>query len=207
MVLSKLSENTWKPISGFENYWVNPFGQVQSLYSNKKLKSYTNQSDGGRLAYSLTGKKTLPSGKCISVRGYLKVSRIVAIAYVPNPRPDIFTLVDHIDGNVRNNAHTNLRWVNRRLNGLNRSSQGRKLNSSNVYVAVVSYWNQKFRLGTYNNPIECLAVQDKIRKELFQKAYDYNTRPMCYSEPTTWRITKYGVNTRVRKLQLRLVAG
>ena len=42
---------------------------------------------------------------------------------------------------------------------------------------------------------EALALQDKIRKELFDKLYDYETRPMCYSSPDRWVISKDGVKT------------
>ena len=42
--------------------------------------------------------------------------RLVATAFVHNPRPDIFTVVDHIDHCKTNNHYTNLRWLSPRLN-------------------------------------------------------------------------------------------
>ena len=42
--------------------------------------------------------------------------RLVANAFVENPRPDIFDRVDHIDHNRENNDYTNLRWVDSELN-------------------------------------------------------------------------------------------
>ena len=48
------------------------------------------------------------------------VHRLVAKAFVKNPRPDIFDMVDHIDGNPSNNHYTNLRWVDNELNTANR---------------------------------------------------------------------------------------
>ena len=47
------------------------------------------------------------------------VHQFVAQAFVHNPRPDIFNMVDHIDRNPQNNHYTNLRWVNLRLNAIN----------------------------------------------------------------------------------------
>ena len=46
----------------------------------------------------------------------LFLHRIVADACVTNPRPDIFDVVDHIDGCTLHNDPSNLRWVNSHLN-------------------------------------------------------------------------------------------
>jgi hypothetical protein len=50
------------------------------------------------------------------------VHRVVARAFVPNPRPDIFNMVDHIDCDRLNNHYTNLRWVDAALNSANRKN-------------------------------------------------------------------------------------
>ena len=47
------------------------------------------------------------------------IHRLVAEAFVENPRPDLFNRVDHIDHNPHNNAFTNLRWVDGDLNKVN----------------------------------------------------------------------------------------
>ncbi len=56
------------------------------------------------------------NGKC---RPNLYLHRVIADACVPNPRPDIFDVVDHIDSNTENNNPENLRWVNQHLNMIN----------------------------------------------------------------------------------------
>jgi hypothetical protein len=48
------------------------------------------------------------------------VHRIVAQAFVHNPRPDIFDEVDHINHKRDDNRACNLRWVNKELNALNK---------------------------------------------------------------------------------------
>ena len=45
-----------------------------------------------------------------------RVHRLIASAWIKNPRPDIFTMCDHIDQDSRNNSPSNLRWVSRALN-------------------------------------------------------------------------------------------
>ena len=56
------------------------------------------------------------------------IHRLVAEAFVENPRPDIFDMVDHIDCNKSNNHYTNLRWVDAELNCANRKG------SKNAYL-------------------------------------------------------------------------
>jgi len=44
------------------------------------------------------------------------VNRVVAFAFVPNSDPVTRRVVDHIDGNKRNNHYKNLRWVTQKEN-------------------------------------------------------------------------------------------
>jgi hypothetical protein len=46
----------------------------------------------------------------------VSIHRAVAMAFVHNPRPDIFTCVDHINHDRKNNHYTNLRWISANLN-------------------------------------------------------------------------------------------
>ena len=46
--------------------------------------------------------------------------RVLATLFVVNPRPDIFDEVDHIDGDPSEDHWTNIRWVNAKLNALNK---------------------------------------------------------------------------------------
>ena len=72
-----------------------------------KLTPISNNS-GRHYLFTRVGKKLV------------SVHRLVAKTFLKNPRPDIFDQVDHIDGNPQNNHVTNLRWVNHRLNQLNK---------------------------------------------------------------------------------------
>ena len=53
------------------------------------------------------------------------VHRVVAKLHVPNPRPDLFDIVDHINGNGLDNRAENLRWVNVKLNAMTRARHPR----------------------------------------------------------------------------------
>jgi len=56
----------------------------------------------------------------------LYMHRIIADACVPNVRRDLFNVVDHIDGDTKNNRVNNLRWVNNHLNMCNRQTKNGK---------------------------------------------------------------------------------
>ena len=48
----------------------------------------------------------------------VRVHRIIAFCFVFNPCPGLFDIVDHIDGDTKNNHYTNLRWVDQQLNAM-----------------------------------------------------------------------------------------
>ena len=73
------------------------------------------QDFGRIIPFSSCGRYIRSSPK---VYGYY-MHRIVCDACVPNPRPDLFDVVDHIDGKSKNNNPKNLRWVNQHLNNNN----------------------------------------------------------------------------------------
>ena len=77
----------------------------------------TRGHDFGKIIKFQSNGKYLRSGRCAGPRMYMH--RIVCDACVWNPRPDLFDVVDHKDGNTANNDPSNLRWVNLHLNNNN----------------------------------------------------------------------------------------
>ena len=119
----------------------------------------------------------------VTYRAY--VHRIIAHLFVQNPRADIFDRVDHIDRDKKNNDPSNLRWVNHRLNMINRCDTNVRnrtyFRKSNGKMS--SYWKKAFGKFAYiysdniagdlvkirvyfNDYSEAVAfgVQDKIRR-------------------------------------------
>lgn len=86
-----------------ENYCITLNGKIYSIKSKRFLNhQYT---DGGYECITLR-----VSGKTKT----LKIHRLVALAYLPNPKD--LPEVNHIDGDKRNNHKDNLEWVTRSQN-------------------------------------------------------------------------------------------
>jgi hypothetical protein len=123
--------------------------------------------------------------------------RLVSQHFVHNPRPDYFTIIDHIDCNRYNNMARNLRYCTDELNHLNQRSRGLSPipGRSKPYKAVVQFKYRKFFLGYYTTMGEAMSIQDIVRADLFDKLYRYETQPTTYGQPHTWVLTKDGVMT------------
>lgn len=96
-----MSQNTleeWRPINGFPNYAVSNRGRVMNLKSGKILK---NRSNNHGYVYVKLYKGDGTSKQ-------IKIHRLVAQAFIPNPLN--LPQVNHIDENKTNNNVENLEW-------------------------------------------------------------------------------------------------
>lgn len=116
----------WKDVPEFEGYYqVSNKGNIRSL-NYKNCKGYIkNLTPGlnkttGYMAISL--RKKDENGNTV-VR-QTTVHRIVAEAFIPNPRG--LEQVDHIDGVRTRNCVSNLRWVSRKFNNSRKQAKIRK---------------------------------------------------------------------------------
>lgn len=92
-----------KPVRGYERYVVNSKGEVFSIQTGKKLKPWS--SNGYEMVSLAPGKPgTLHNGP-----RNIRVHRIVAEAFIPNPKKLPF--VNHKNGNKVDNTLKNLEWI------------------------------------------------------------------------------------------------
>lgn len=119
------------------------------------------------------------------------VHRLVAQQWVPNPRPDIFTEVDHINHDRADNRACNLRWVNKELNALNKVKSAvktwKRFFNPRTKSWIVSkqlrhagYYGGKRVTAVYNTYAEAEAACTAWRKRRFDALYGMLTSgPVC----------------------------
>lgn len=114
-------EEIWKDIEGYEGlYQVSNLGRIKSLG-----RTIEKIGPKGKVFYRTYPQKNLVCKK--DTKGYyrtnlalnginktVKVHRIVAQAFIPNPENK--SQVNHIDGNKENNNVSNLEWCNNQEN-------------------------------------------------------------------------------------------
>jgi len=88
----------WRPIEGYEDYLVSNFGRVQNRRSKGRFMKCRVFGDHLEVRLRKHG-----------VAKNLRVHRLVAKAFIPNPNGVL--QVEHIDGNMLNNFVSNLRWA------------------------------------------------------------------------------------------------
>lgn len=94
----------FKEIEGYEHYLVSDSGEVYSLKSNKILKPYIDK-DGYEI-YRISNEE--------NKRKAFKGHRLVGLTFIDNPNN--LPIVNHIDGNKRNNHLSNLEWCTNEYN-------------------------------------------------------------------------------------------
>lgn len=119
------SEEIWKPIVGYEGFYeVSNKGRVRSL--KRKVSNghgfYIKEGRVLAMSKTTTGYWKVELKKSGEKRRSMKVHRLVAFAFIPNPenKPNI----NHIDGNPLNNEVENLEWCTQKENLLHATRNG-----------------------------------------------------------------------------------
>ena len=103
-------EEVWKDIQGYDGlYQVSNFGRIKSFHPRYKTARILkiHKRTNGYMYICLHKDKKLFS---------VDVHRLVAQAFVENPKPNEYKYVLHLDDNQENNVYTNLKWGTQKEN-------------------------------------------------------------------------------------------
>jgi hypothetical protein len=155
-------EELWKVIDDFPNYMISNLGNLKSKITDKILKQQVNNN---YLAVSFGNTKTK--------KKTYRVHRLVAKYFIPNPNN--LGVVNHIDGNKKNNRWDNLEW---------------NTQTQNVYHAVDNgLWNsQKGSKSGKSKLTEEQVIE--IKKRLFNENYSVIAKDYKVSSTTIYSIWK-----------------
>lgn len=103
-VFKSLPDEKWKPIKGFQQYYISSFGRIWSDKQNRKYLVAHHDKYG---YYHVTLTKE-------AKQYHILVHRLVAEAFVDNPNG--YKEVNHIDEDKSNNRADNLEWCTRTYN-------------------------------------------------------------------------------------------
>lgn len=112
----------FKVIPGYEGYSVSNDGVILSNESGNFKPTYL--LNGYRIADTFYGAKTET----------LPVHRAVALAWIENTNPDVWTVVNHKDGDRQNNDYTNLEWTDYSGNNYHAVNTGLRRDPISCYV-------------------------------------------------------------------------
>ena len=101
----------WRKIDGYPNYSVSNLGNVRNDKTGKALKRVLQNRGYYQIGLYTKGTGAQPA--------MMKVSRVVAQAFIPNPLDH--PIVDHIDRDKANDSVSNLRWCTSQQNNRNRT--------------------------------------------------------------------------------------
>ena len=163
-------EESFKPIDGYDNYFVSNFGNIKNSKTNKIINQNNDQQGYKLVSLKKNGKWKL-----------LTVHRLVAKAFLENPNNE--KVIDHIDNNPSNNNVKNLRWCSQKDNLYN---QGKRTNNTtgfkgvayhkhtNKYRAQININGKYKHLGYFKNAEDASKAYDAKAEQLHGEFYYKN---------------------------------
>jgi len=136
-------------IPGYSGYHITKDGKVYTHKSGGwKLRKTSNSSSTGRIRVRINSK-------------WLQVSRLVALAWVKNPNPDIYDVVMHLDNNPENNYYKNLKWGTQSQNILQAYRDGNLKTPSALIARGEAHSNSSITNQTRNMIVD-LRINYKV---------------------------------------------
>ena len=114
----------WKDVVGYEGlYKVSSLGRVMGFAWKQEWNIMKQDINSQGYYWIKLCKDREPKG--------YSVARLVGLAFIPNP--DNLPEIDHIDRNKLDNTLSNLRWVSKSENCINRTERGNISGNKHIY--------------------------------------------------------------------------
>ncbi len=175
-------QERWKPVKGYKGkYKVSNAGRVKSMPRTRPYPTGPRKING-RVLVKIKGKQSGYMFVSLCKNGVVKqhkVSRLVAIAFIPNPKNK--PTVNHRNGDKANDTVSNLEWATHKENHKHASKFGLKAFGERNSSATIT---QKIAVK-----IKRLMKAGWKRAELMKR---FKLSPMAYhgiKRGLTWRKT------------------
>ena len=152
-----------RPIPGYTNYFARDDGTIRTPLNHILSGHASRTCEHLRVAVK----------KPYWRKWYYKlVHRLIASAFVFNPRPDIFHVVDHINRDKLDNRPCNLRWVTQQLNTLNNDALGCTFHKRyKKWWARVRVLGKTHSVGFYKTREVASPAAKAFRQQAFNRIY------------------------------------
>ena len=146
----------WKSIPDYPKYSVSNLGRVKRYHVLKPSRSSAYEE----VALCDAPRKIVTK----------KIHILVLSTFKPNPRPDFYNRVDHINRNTYDNRLINLRWSNSFLNLLNTNAKGYTFHKrANKFQAQIGLNGENKFLGLFKYSVNARKAYLKAKKEALKK--------------------------------------
>ena len=139
-MLKNIDDERWEYFPTTKDYMISDHGRVWSCKTNKIVKTYDKYSAYDRFSCIINGK----------LKVHL-IHQLVANVFVPGKFDG--AVVNHKDGNKRNNVYTNLEWTTRSENNKHAIKVGLNRLDFRPRCAIVTFEDQHKQ--TYESVSEC----------------------------------------------------
>lgn len=188
-------EEIWKDVKGYEGlYQVSNLGRVLSLnYNGTKTNRILKKriDTNGYVQYALYKNKK---------RKDFFAHQLVGMAFVENPNPEVYQIINHKDEDTTNNIWTNLEWCNNEYN-CNYGTRNKRIKIKNTgkkrtqkTLKKMSESRQKKTYYQYNSESELVNIYTS-KSELEENGFVYkNVWACCNGNRKTHKGHKWSFN-------------
>lgn len=160
-------------VPGYPGIYVTKDGRIRSNRSKRWLKPSIGSNSKRCGSYKYLRVNVRPSDKDHCTR--TKISKLVALAWVPNPKPEEYNVVMHLDNNPLNNYYKNLKWGNQAENNEQKQLDRRGIKYQDRLKLRIYRYKLRHPKATFEHISAWFGVSlTKCRK--ICKGLDYSTK-------------------------------